>query len=154
MIKTSTIFLRVVVWLLGLLGLLFWIGFVPAGIRQEWDTNLAPILWGMYVAVVPFYVALHSTLKLLQLIDKNKAFTQAAVTALQRVKFSVAIVGAAGLLALPYFYYVADIEDAPGVLLVGLILAATPTVLVVFTAVLQKLFQNAIDIKQENDLTV
>lgn len=49
---------------------------------------------------------------------------------------------------------VADADDAPGVVLIGMAITFAPIAIVVFAAVLQKLLKNAIDIKSENDLTV
>ncbi|MGV2643750.1 DUF2975 domain-containing protein, partial [Clostridium perfringens] len=45
-------------------------------------------------------------------------------------------------------------DDAPGIILIGMALIFASIVIAVFAAVLQKLLQEAIDIKSENDLTV
>ncbi|MGO4375941.1 DUF2975 domain-containing protein, partial [Paenibacillus sp. MCAF20] len=45
-------------------------------------------------------------------------------------------------------------DDAPGIILVGMVLIFASLVIAVFAAVLQKLLKEAIDIKSENDLTV
>jgi len=55
---------------------------------------------------------------------------------------------------LPYIYLVADRDDAPGVMLLGLVFTCAPIVIAVFAAVLQTLLHHAIQIKSENDLTV
>jgi len=55
---------------------------------------------------------------------------------------------------LPLFYQIADEEDAPGVIVIGLIIPCVSFVVAVFAAVLQKLLRNAVDMKSENDLTV
>jgi hypothetical protein len=52
------------------------------------------------------------------------------------------------------FYIIAEREDAPGIILIGLALTFAPLIISVFAAVLQKLLENAIDMKEENDLTV
>ena len=48
----------------------------------------------------------------------------------------------------------AEVDDAPGLILVGMVLIFASMVIAVFAAVLQRLLQEAIDIKSENDLTV
>ena len=48
----------------------------------------------------------------------------------------------------------AELDDAPGVVIVGMISIFAPMVIAVFAAVLQRLLQEAITIKSENDLTV
>lgn len=63
----------------------------------------------------------------------------------------IAALFAAGL---PYIYYVADKDDAPGVVAIALVIVGASLAVAVFAGVLQRLLQNAIDIKAENDLTV
>ena len=55
---------------------------------------------------------------------------------------------------LPILIQIAEADDAPGAVGFGMLFSAAPIVVAVFAAVLQKLVQNAIDIKSENDLTV
>ncbi|EGW41794.1 hypothetical protein DOT_0212 [Desulfosporosinus sp. OT] len=55
---------------------------------------------------------------------------------------------------MPFFYLVGEKDDAPGLILLGLVITFAPTVIAVFAAVLEKLLKDAIDIKSENDLTV
>lgn len=54
----------------------------------------------------------------------------------------------------PLLYPIAEEDDAPGLLIYGFLFACIPFVVSVFAAVLEKLFQNAVDIKYENDLTI
>jgi hypothetical protein len=152
--KTPTMFLRFVVWAMGLVVLALSIFVLPQGIAQEWHTNLLPIVIALYATVVPFFVVLFYTLKLLNLIDKSKAFSEMSVNALSKIKLCAAIISAMYTLGLPYFYAVAQTEDAPGVMVIGLIFAGTPLVIAVFAAVLQKLLHSAIALQKENDLTV
>ena len=147
-------FLRLVVWLMGIVVLALCIFVLPRGIAQEWNTNLLPLVISMYAAVIPFYAVLHQTLVLLGLIDKSKAFSEASVKALRRIKLCAASISALYLVSLPYFYYVAQTEDAPGVMVIGLLFAGGPLVVAVFAAVLQKLLHSAIALQKENDLTV
>ena len=55
---------------------------------------------------------------------------------------------------LPIILMVGQEDDAPGVVLIGLICIMAPLVTGVFAAVLQRLLQSAIELKSENDLTV
>jgi len=55
---------------------------------------------------------------------------------------------------MPYIIYVADKDDAPGAVMLGLVFIFAPLITSVFAAVLEKLLQKALDIKSENDLTV
>jgi hypothetical protein len=152
--QVSTLFLKIVISLMGLAVFAFCAVVLPRIIGDIDPLGYDPILIGMYVTAVPFFIALFYGFKLLSYIDKNTAFSQASVNALKYIKycaFAISIIYAAGL---PYIFYVADKDDAPGVVLIGLIFASAPMVIAVFAAVLQKLLQNAIDIKSENELTV
>ncbi len=108
----------------------------------------------LYVTAIPFYFALYQGFKLLSYIDKNKAFSGLSVRALKNIKYcavTISIFYAAGM---PVFYLMAEIDDAPGIIVIGLIIIFASMVIAVFAAVLQKLLKEAIDIKSENDLTV
>jgi hypothetical protein len=113
-----------------------------------------PFVMGMYGTAMPFFFALYQALKLLSYIDANKAFSELSVQALRNIKYcgvAVSIFYSAGL---PLLCHVAEVEDAPGLVLFGLVIPFVSVVVAVFAAVLQKLLKNAIDIKAENDLTV
>jgi hypothetical protein len=119
----------------------------------HWD-GYRPILVGMYVSALPFFIVVFQTLKLLSYIDQNKAFSSKSVKALGYIKYSSIIIGSLYGIGLPYIYRMADLDDAPGVMLLGLIFTFAPFIIAVFSAVIQKVFQNAIDMKSENELTV
>jgi len=152
--KGSTIFLKGVVILIGLIVLASCIFVLPPAISSDQTGDYRPILLGMYIPAIPFFIALYQTLKLLSYIDKNKAFSQASVNALKKVKYCALIISGLYAAGMPYVYMVADQDDAPGVILIGLVIIGTSLVIATSAAVLQKLLQNVIDIKSENDLTV
>lgn len=102
----------------------------------------------------PFFIALWQALKLLSLIDKNTAFSDAAVNVLKNIKRCAIIIAVLYVGGVPLLYPIADAEDAPGLIIIGMIIACAPVTLAVFAAVLQKLLESAINIKSENDLTV
>ena len=112
------------------------------------------ILIAFYVATLPFFYALYQAMKLLNYVDTNKAFSMRAVKALRRIAGSAFSVSIIFISSLPFFYTWADIEDAPGLVLVGIFLVMAPFIVGVFAALLQRVFCDAIDIKKENDLTV
>jgi hypothetical protein len=93
-------------------------------------------------------------MKLLNYVDKNKAFSDLSVKALRAIKYCGVII--AGLFAAgsPYVFYVADKDDAPGVFAIALVIIGASVAVAVFAAVLERLLRDAIAIKKENDLTV
>ncbi|SEM68337.1 DUF2975 domain-containing protein [Lihuaxuella thermophila] len=154
----STLFLKAVIILIGIavLSLCIWL---PVGAREAADSKteyayLQYILLLLYVTAIPFYFALYQAFKLLQYIDRNEAFSEMSVKALKTIKhcaFAISILYVAGL---PLFYFVAEKDDAPGVLALALVIIFASIVISTCVAVLQKLLKNAIDIKSENDLTI
>jgi hypothetical protein len=151
--RSSTVILRLVIISIALLALLICGVMVPELIRGQVG-GYAPILIGMYLSVIPFFIALYQALKLLGAIDKNEAFSIQSVVSLKKIKYSAAIISALYAIGLPYIYIVADRDDAPGVIVIALAIIGGSFTVAVFAGVAQKLFQNAIDIKSENDLTV
>lgn len=101
-----------------------------------------------------FYFALYQAFTLLSYIDRNKAFSELSVRALKKIKYSAITISLLLVAGMPLFYLIAEMDDAPGIILIGLVLIFASMVIAVFAAVLQRLLQEAIDIKSENDLTV
>ncbi|MFK3894378.1 DUF2975 domain-containing protein [Bacillus sp. PS93] len=158
--RMSTIFLKIALVLIGIPILSLCIFLVPkiANYSAELFPNIAYIKYlvfiYLYVTAIPFYFALYQAFKLLSYIDKNKAFSGLSVRALKNIKYcavTISIFYAAGM---PVFYLMAEIDDAPGIIVIGLVIIFASMVIAVFAAVLQKLLKEAIDIKSENDLTV
>ncbi|MBC2729116.1 DUF2975 domain-containing protein [Desulfosporosinus sp.] len=158
--KPETLFLKVVVVLMGLPVLALCIFLLPeiAKFFAELNPQLAylqyPFLIGLYVTALVFFVALYQTLKLLSYIDKNQAFSELSVTALKNIKNCAITISALYVVFMPLIYLMAEVDDAPGIILIGMVIIFGCIVVAVFAAVLQKLLKNAIEIKSENDLTV
>ena len=151
----STIFLRVVIFLIGGGVLALCAALFPSIISPKVGFEyFRPLFLGMYVPAIPFFFALHQALKLLSYIDKNKAFSEVSVKALKNIKYCGVAISALYVAGMPYIIYVADKDDAPGAVGIGLIIIFASAVIATAAAVFQKLVQHAVDIKSENDLTV
>ena len=156
--RGSTIFLKIAVFFIGspvlALGIfgLYWLPKNP--VNPDYAHILYPIVIGMYVSVIPFFVALYQAFKLLSYIDKNQAFSELSVKSLQIIKFCAMTISGLYVVIWPFVFLVADLDDAPGLVIVGMVPVFASMVIAVFGAVLQKLLQEAIDIKSENDLIV
>jgi hypothetical protein len=136
---------------LGIFGLT-WLPKNPA--NPDYAHILYPIVIGMYVSAIPFFAALVQAFKLLSYIDKNQAFSELSVKALKNIKICALTVSGLYLVILPFVFLVADLDDAPGLVIIGMVPVFASLVIAVFAAVLQRLLKEAIDIKSENDLTV
>lgn len=156
--KRETLFLKVAVVLIGIPILALCIFALPWITREAavyYPAYLVyPVIIGIYITAIPFYFALYQAFKLLNYIDKNKAFSQASVKCLRNIKYSATIIGSMYAVGMPIFYIVGERDDAPGLIIIGLVFTFAPIVVAFFAAVLQKLLKNAIDIKSENDLTI
>lgn len=158
--RSSTIFLRLAVGVMGLVSIALNILVIPE-LAKDWTRDIPetkiiryPTDLGLLIADVAFFVALWQTLKLLGYIDKNIAFSNLSVKALRNIKFCALAVTGGLALGLPFMYYAADTGDAPGLLVIFMLFMGASLVVAVFAAVLQRLLQNAIEFKSENDLTV
>jgi len=152
--RGSTLFLRGAVLVLGLAVLAVCIFALPVGIASDQTGYYRPILIGLYMPAIPFYIALYQSLKLLNYINTNKAFSDLSVKALKYIKYCAIVISGMFALGMPYIFIAADRDDAPGVVLMGLVIIFASVVVAVFAAVLERLLRNAINIQQENELTV
>lgn len=152
--KSSTLFLKSVILIIGFLVLAFCLVLLPIGIATDQTGWYRPILIGMYLPAIPFFIALYQALKLLGFIEKNQAFTQASVDILHKIKYCAAWISGLYVAGMPFIFWAADKDDAPGVVAFGLVIIFASFVVAVAAAVFERLFQNAVDLKNENDLTV
>ncbi len=149
----STLFLRIVIYLIGLAVLGICVIIVGVSVSGNAGIYL-PVMLVMGAAAIPFFYALYQAVLLLRYIDNDTAFSELSVKAIKNIKncaFIISVLYAAGM---PYIIYVADKDDAPGAVMLGLVFIFAPLIVSVFAAVLEKLLQRALDIKSENDLTV
>ena len=111
------------------------------------------IIYG-YLASIPFFVALFKTLKLLGYIEHNRAFSQTAVNALRSIKYCALILIAALIAGIVYIRFASAGDDPAGAIAVGICVTFAFVVIATGATVFERLLQNAVDIKSENDLTV
>jgi hypothetical protein len=158
--RVSTLFLKIAVIFIGIPILALCIFLVPeigniaAKLLPEFAYIKYLVSIVFYASAIPFYFALYQAFNLLRYIDKNKAFSELSVKALKKIKHCAITISTLHVLVLPLFYLFADKDDAPGVIFIGLVVPFASMVIAVFAVVLQRLLQEAIDIKSENDLIV
>ncbi len=156
--RGSTFFLKGAIVLIGLivLGLcIFGLPWIANEAAEHYPAYLLyPILIVLYTTAIPFFFALYQALKLLSYIDKNKAFSELSVKALKNIKYCATTISILYAVAMPLLFIIAEKDDAPGIIVLGLLFILASMVIAVFAAVLQKLLKDAIDIKSDNDLTI
>ena len=153
-----TIFLQAVIVLIGIgaLALMLWEPHIEG--RNAHATLFEiyfkdPFLAYAYLASIPFFAALYQAFTILGYIGQNKAFSQATVKALRTIKFcALAIIGfvAVGVI----FIMFGDSEDRPAGIFMRILITFPSIVVATAAAMFERILQNAVDIKSENDLTV
>lgn len=157
--KSSIIFLQTVVVLIGIVALAILIRF-PLTEGRAANLDLVSIyadpfiLYG-YLASIAFFVALYQAFKLLGYIGQNKVFSLDSVRALRTIKYCAITLGSSIVMAGLYIrLFHAKDDDPAGFLAMCIVATFIAIVIATAAAVFEKLLQNAIDIKSENDLTV
>ena len=156
--KRSSTFLQVVIVLIGIgaLALMLWEPHIEG--RNAHATLFEiyfkdPFLAYAYIASIPFFVALYQAFKVLGYVRQNKTFSQATVKALRTIKYcAIAIIGfvAVGVI----FIMFGDKDDRPAGVFMRILITFVSIVIAAAAAVFERVLQNAVDIKSENDLTV
>src|SRR5262245_38418925 len=156
--RSSTAFLQIVIVLIGIgaLALMLWEPHVEG--RNAHATVFEiyfkdHFLAYAYIASIPFFVALYQGFKVLGYAGQNKVFSQAAVRALRTIKFcAIAIIGFAAVSVI--FMIFGDRDDRPAGVFMRILITFPSIVVATAAATFERILQNAVDMKSENDLTV
>lgn len=158
--KRSILILRLAVFVAGavmlaICGAVAWLTMTSTNPSDDYYYLNYILLTGVLAASVPYFIALYQSQKLLVNIDASRAFSDSSVLALKaitRCAFADFLICA--IAGLPFFYTVAQIEDAPGLILIGMAITGLAFVISVFASILNRLLQEVIAMKSENDLTI
>ncbi len=158
--QTSIYLLRLTIFGFTMIGALIAIFLLPI-IYRDWSNEFPdfsfmrlPLLVGLSIAAAAFFTALYHANKILSYIANGTAFAERTVDALGAIKICAFVVSGAFVLNMPAAYFVAEDDDAPGLIVIAFAFTAAPFIIAVFAAVMQQLLMNVIRIKSENDLTV
>ena len=159
--KSSTIFLQLVVVFIGIgtLALMLWEPHLEG--RNAHATLFAiyfkdPFLAYVYIGSIPFFVALYQAIKVLGSVGRNEVFSQRSVRALRTIKYCALITAGAIVAADAYLMIAARSgnDDPAGAVMLGIIATFASIVIATAAAVFERILQNAVEMKSENDLTV
>ena len=155
--RSITVFLQTVIVLVGIgaLAFLLWEPHVE-GVNAHatvFQMYFNLLIAYAYVASIPFFVALCQAFKVLGWIGRNEIFTQRSVRALRTIKYcALAIIGFVAVSVI--FMIGGDREDRPGGTFMRLLIAFPSLVVASAAAMGERIFQNAVDLKSENELTI
>ena len=158
--RGSTIFLQVVIVLIGIGALAFMLWEPHIEGRNVHATLFEiyfkdPFLAYAYIASISFFVALYQAFNLLGYIGRNEVFSECSVRTLRTIKYcAISFVGF--ILAAEAYLFIAvrGKDDIAGGVVMGLFMIFVSVVIATAAAVFERLLQSAVDIKSENDLTV
>jgi len=158
--KRSSTFLQVVIVLIGIgvLALMLWEPHIEG--RNAHATLFEiyfkdPFLAYAYIASIPFFVALYQAFKVLGYVRQNKTFSQATVKALRTIKYcAIAIIGFVAVSVIFMYPMLGDKDDRPAGVFMRILITFPSIVIAAAAAMFERILQNAVDIKSENDLTV
>lgn len=157
--RISTVFLQVVVVLIsiGALAILIWLPLTEGRATNLDLFNIYSdpfILYG-YAASIAFFVALYKAFKLLGYIRQNKVFSSNAVGALKSIKYCAIVLSILIVTAGLYIKAAHNQDDDPaGFLAICIVTTFVSIVVATAAAIFEKILQNAMDMKSENDLTI
>ncbi|MGH7244181.1 MAG: DUF2975 domain-containing protein [Phycisphaerales bacterium] len=156
--RSSTAFLQFVIVLVG----------IAAAAILLWEPHLEgrnahatvfevyfkdPFLAYAYVAAIPFFTALYQTFRVLGFVGRNEVFSPAAVRALRTIKYcaiAVMCFVVGGLI----FILMSNEDDKAGGIVIGIVITFAFVVVAAAAATFERVLQNAVEMKSENDLTV
>ena len=157
--RSSTIFLQVVIVLIGIVALAIIIR-LPLTEGRAINLDLFsiysdPFIMYGYLASIPFFIALYQTFKLLGYIGQDRVFSPHCVKAFRIIKYCSIIVSISIVMAGLYIRIFHSKDDDPaGFLAMCIVTTFISIVIATTAAVFERILQNAVDIKSENDLTV
>ena len=155
--RGSTIFLQFVIVLVGIGALAFML-WEPHVEGANAHATLFQMYFNSFVAYAfigstPFFAALYHAFKVLGCVRQNQTFSQATVNSLRIIKYcALALIGFVAVSVL--FMIGGDREDRPGGLFMRILVTFPSIIVATAAAISERILQNAVEIKSENDLTV
>ena len=156
--KSSTIFLQAVIVLIGVgaLALLLWEPHIEGRNAHATAVQIYfhdPFLAYAYTASIAFFAALYQAFQLLGYVRQNKVFSPEAVKALRTIKFcAIAIIGF--VVGAEIIIRLSPSDDRAGGVFIGVLISFGAAVIATAAAMFERILENAVAIKSENDLTV
>ena len=157
--RISTVFLQSVIVLIAVVALAILIWFPRTEGRAAnldlLNIYLDPFILYGYAVSIAFFVALYQAFRLLGYIGQNKVFSSHSVKALKNIKYCTIVLGAAIVAAGLYIRIFHSKEDDPaGFLVICFVMTFASLIVATAAAIFEKIIQNAVDMKSENDLTI
>jgi hypothetical protein len=159
--RSSILFLQIVIVLIGVAAaaLLLWEPQVEGVNKNRTNFQIYfqdPFLALVYAGSIPFFVALYQAIRALGYVGRNEVFSPEVVRALRIIRYcALAIIGFVVVEEIWILVASGPDEDNPGApILLGLLIVLPSIVVATVAGMFERILQNAVDLKTENDLTV
>ena len=157
--RISIIFLQAVIVLIGIVALAILVWFP---LTEGRATNLDlfsiyfdPFILYGYAASIAFFIALYKAFKLLGYVRQNKVFSSNSVKTLKSLKYCAIVLSIAIVTAGLFIRISHNKEDDPaGFLAICIVTTFVTIIVATAAAIFERILQNAVDMKSENDLTI
>lgn len=154
--RSLTIFLQIVIALIGIgaLVVMLWEPHIEG--RNAHATLFEiyfkdPFLAYVYIASIPFFMALYQALRVLEYVRQDKTVSQATVKALRTMKYcAIAIIGFVAVSVI--FIMFADEDDRPAGVFMRVLIALPSIVIAITATIFERILQNAVNIIPGNGL--
>jgi len=155
----SIVFLQGAIILIGMIALvlLIWLPMTEgrATNLDVFSIYIDPFILYGYAASIVFFVALYNAFKLLGTIGQNNVFSLNAVKRLRNIKLCAILLGILIVAAGLFIGFSHPKEDDPaGFLAICIVTTFVAIVVATAAAIFEKVLQNAVEMKSENDLTI
>lgn len=108
----------------------------------------------LYLSAIASLLIIYYMYRMLGLVDSNTAFSAMSLVYVYTI-FRLALIEFIVLTGtLPFAYFIADNDDAPGVMIIGLGMLFIPLAVATFVSIIEKLLKNAIELKLDSELTI
>ena len=124
-------------------------------------TSEGEIYTVVYIAVAVVWIDMilglfivYALNKLLTLIDRDEIFSSRTLAIMNRIQKLTLGIAIATIGLMPFFFTLAELDDAPGLVLFGAGIVFIPFAIHVLVVVLKETLSKAVSIKRENELTI
>lgn len=157
--KTSIRFLQIVIVVIALVTVAILVRFpLTEGRATKLDLisiYTDPFILYGYAASAAFFIGLYKAYRLLGNIGSNQVFSPGSVRLLKSIKYCASILGisivAAGVFIILFH---PKGEDIAGFIALCILTTAVCAIIATAAAVFERILQNALELKSENDLTI
>jgi len=141
--KILLVLIAVFILTISIIGL---ISLIQEPVNPIYGYILYPILIAIYLSTILIYLAFYQAWRFISMIEKNQIFNLTSIAYLKKIKIYGLIFSAIYIIALPFFYLLANADDAPGVIFFGMTPLVGGFIVYLFSEMFEKIIRKGISI--------